>query len=247
MRFRPPEDVRTIGDADVPPRLGSLFTEKNGERGRLVFVYYGGGVDDWEGHALAGFADALRGMDLPGGALLGGTAFVFTDIQRAVERDGVRATLVALIGVALFTLLVVGRSRHAAATLLATLSGTLGMIAGAWAFGLKVNFLDFVALPLVLGIGVDYAANVALRDREEHDDSGETIRSLTATGGAVILCSYTTIIGYGSLMLSDNAGIRSFGLAATLGEVACLVAALTIVPAVLHYWRRRPVLAEAKS
>ena len=148
---------------------------------------------------------------------------------------------------ALFVLLVVGWSRHAAATLLATLVGLFGMIAGCWAFGVKVNFLDFVALPLVLGIGVDYAANVALRDREEGDDDSETLRSLTGTGGAVVLCSYTTIIGYGSLILSDNAGIRSFGMAATLGEVACLVSALTVVPVVLHYWRRRPVLQAARS
>jgi uncharacterized protein len=246
-RLRPPDSLRVIGDADVPQRLTSLFQEKGGERGRLVFVNYGGGVDDWDGHALAGFSDSLRNMDFPDGALLGGTAFVFTDIMRAVEHDGVRATLVAMIGVTLFVFLVVGWSRHAAATLLATLVGLFGMIAGCWAFGVKVNFLDFVALPLVLGIGVDYAANVALRDREEGDDDSETLRSLTGTGGAVVLCSYTTIIGYGSLILSDNAGIRSFGLAATLGEIACLVAALTVVPVVLHYWRRRPVLQAARS
>ena len=69
------------------------------------------------------------------------------------------------------------------------------------------GFRDFPAIGIL--------ANVALRDREEGDDDSETLRSLTGTGGAVVLCSYTTIIGYGSLILSDNAGIRSFGMAAT--------------------------------
>ena len=47
------------------------------------------------------------------------------------------------------------------------------------------------------------------------------------------LCSYTTIVGYGSLFLSANLGIRSFGLAAMLGELTCLVVALVLAPALL--------------
>ena len=53
-----------------------------------------------------------------------------------------------------------------------------------------------------------------------------------------MLCSLTTIIGYGSLLVSDNAGIRSFGLAAILGELTCLLAALILAPALLQLGRR---------
>ena len=34
------------------------------------------------------------------------------------------------------------------------------------------------------------------------------------------LCSYATVVGYGSLWFSSNKGIRSFGFAAMLGEIA---------------------------
>jgi predicted RND superfamily exporter protein len=47
------------------------------------------------------------------------------------------------------------------------------------------------------------------------------------------LCSYTTTVGYGSLLLSQNLGIRSFGIAAMLGEITCLVVALFLAPALL--------------
>jgi hypothetical protein len=47
----------------------------------------------------------------------------------------------------------------------------------------------------------------------------------------VALCSYTTVVGYGSLLISQNRGIRSFGLSAMIGEITCLTAALLIAPA----------------
>jgi uncharacterized protein len=237
-RFRPPADLRLLGEDDVPERLASLFTEKDGTRGKFLYANYGLGVAHWNGKALEVFVEQIKRLDLPEGTLLGGTAFVFTDIQRAVRTDGMHATLIAIAGVALLVLLLVGFNRHALVTLVCVLSGTLLMVAGADLLGLKVNFLDFAALPLTLGIGVDYSVNIALRHRHDlargDTTSGtRSLRALVTTGGAVVLCSFTTIVGYGSLMLSENSGIRSFGIAATLGELTCVVTAVTLGPALL--------------
>ena len=173
----------------------------------------------------------VRALHLPDEMAVGGGAFVFADVLRAVTRAGPRATLAALLGVVLFVVVVVGRKRHVIATLASVVAGTTVMIACAALLGLKVNFLDFVALPITLGISVDYAVNVVARER----DGGRSIfgQALATTGGAVVLCSWTTIVGYGSLLLSANAGIRSFGAVAILGEATCLVAALTLAPALL--------------
>jgi hypothetical protein len=86
--------------------------------------------------------------------------------------------------------------------------------------GIKINFLDFVALPITLGLGIDYAINVAERPT-------------ASTGGTVLVCSLTTVIGYASLLVSDNLAIRGFGVASLIGEVTCVIAALAIVPAIL--------------
>ena len=53
------------------------------------------------------------------------------------------------------------------------------------------------------------------------------------------LCSFTTIVGYASLLLSDNQGIRSFGLSALVGELTCVFAALVLAPALLDLRRAR--------
>ncbi len=115
------------------------------------------------------------------------------------------------------------------------------MIAVASGLGVKLNFLDFIALPLTIGIGVDYAANIAARDQQDRPARPREL--LATTGGAVFLCSLTTTIGYGSLLLSDNAGIRSFGLAAIIGEIACGVIALILAPVFFAWLRRQRLLA----
>ena len=58
------------------------------------------------------------------------------------------------------------------------------------------------------------------------------------TGGSVLVCSLTTIVGYASLMVSDNQAIRGFGIAALIGEITCVTAALTLVPAIVAVGRR---------
>ena len=49
--------------------------------------------------------------------------------------------------------------------------------------------------------------------------------------------SLTTIIGYGSLVVSENLAIRGFGTASLIGEVACVLTALVLVPAILALGR----------
>jgi predicted RND superfamily exporter protein len=140
-------------------------------------------------------------------------------------------------------LLVVGRNRHGFVTLACGLGGTMLMLGLSALIGIKVNFLDFVALPITIGIGIEYAVNIATRERQEGPGRGRA--ALATTGSAVAICSYTTIVGYGSLLLSQNLGIRSFGLAAMLGELTCLAVALFLAPALL--WATAPALARRQS
>jgi predicted RND superfamily exporter protein len=127
-------------------------------------------------------------------------------------------------------LLVIGRNRRAVAVLAGTVSGSVVMVAFCALAGIKINFLDFVALPIALGLGIDYAINVA-----ERADIDDPLTALRSTGGTVLVCSLTTMIGYASLLVSSNLAIRGFGLASLIGEITCVVAALTIVPAIVRY------------
>lgn len=236
-RVRPPENLEAIVDDDVPHELSWMFTENDGSKGRVVFAVYGPGFRSWNVRDLVQFAGRVRSIDLPDDAIIAGQAFIFADMLQSMERDGPIATLVALLGSMLAVWIVIGRRRFGAVTFACAISGTLGMIALVSLFGVKVNFLDFIALPITVGIGLDYAVNIVAREREDGDKGARYV--LTTSGGAVFLCSFTTAVGYGSLLLSDNAGIRSFGLAAILGEIACVAFAVFLAPALLGYFRQR--------
>jgi predicted exporter len=55
----------------------------------------------------------------------------------------------------------------------------------------------------------------------------------------VALCSWTSIVGYATLLIALNRALRSFGWYAVVGEITSIVTALVMLPA-LALWRRRP-------
>jgi len=228
--LRPPDDLRPITVDDVPREILEQVTERDGRVGLLIAVQPGRSLDQWNGVDLERFASAVRTLRLANGETVttSGSSVVFADILAAVRSDGPIVTLVAAIAIVVMVLVVVGRNRQSVAVVAATALGTVLMIATCAVLGMRVNFLDFIALPITLGLGVDYAINLAVPASR-----GEPIRAvLRTTGASVVVCSLTTVVGYGSLLVSDNLAIRGFGLAALIGELACLLTALVLAPVV---------------
>ncbi|HEU4613892.1 MAG TPA: MMPL family transporter, partial [Kofleriaceae bacterium] len=237
--LRPPDDLRAFTAQDLPPSLRDRLTEKDGRIGYLISIRPANDLDEWNGQDLIRFASAVRELHLPDGETVttSGASVIFADIVASIEHDGPVVTGVALVGLVLMVVLLVGRNRRAIAVLVAIVGGSLLMIAVCALLGIKVNFLDFVALPITLGLGVDYAINIAHRhDAEEIPDPITTLRT---SGSAVLVCSLTTIIGYGSLLVSENLAIRGFGQASLIGEITTVMTALVVVPALLALGARR--------
>lgn len=228
--LRPPETLRPLTAADLPDEIRDQLVERDGRIGLLIAVQPGPSLNQWNGIDLVRFANAVRTVRLANGETIttSGSSVVFADILKAIERDGPRVSAIAGALLAVMVLVSVGINRRGLAVLAATALGTLGMIAVCAVAGLKVNFLDFIALPITLGLGVDYAVNLASRSGE----IGSARIALRTSGPAIVVCSLTTIIGYGSLLVSQNLAIRGFGFASLVGELTCLVGTLLVVPAV---------------
>jgi uncharacterized protein len=242
--LRPPDNLAMITAQGLPPMIRDALEEKDGRIGYIVSIRPAPHLDEWNGLDLIRFATAVRTLELPDGETVttSGSSVVFADIVSAISSDGPRVTAVASLGLIIMVLLLVGPNRRAVAVLVATGAGSLLMVAVCALIDLKVNFLDFVALPITLGIGVDYAINVAHRHANELDP----IHTLRTSGSAVFVCSLTTIIGYGSLLISENLAIRGFGQASLIGEIACVGTALVLVPALLAL-RHKPTMRSSES
>ncbi|HXI59732.1 MAG TPA: MMPL family transporter [Polyangia bacterium] len=242
----PPPGLREVGPADLPPIARRPFTEVDGSVGRVVLVYPPEqGVSVWNGRDLLRIATVLQKLSLPNGKVLetSGSAVVFGAMIRSVLHDGPIATGVSLIAVLLIITLTIRPAAAAAMTMATLILGVLIMVGGAGWAGVRVTFLNFIALPITFGIGAEYALNVVTRYREERN----IIKAVISTGAAVALCSWTTIVGYGSLLAARNQALQGFGAMAILGEVACLLAAIAALPALILLRNRHAKAVAARS
>ena len=212
---------------DLPLTLVEPFTERDGSIGKLAFV---------EPHHeevqenLYAFADSIRTIRLPSGAVIhaSGETVVLADVLRAVARDARRLTGAAAVLVLVVLALFTRKLRPFLRVGLALFVGVVWMVGLAAAFGEKLNFFNFVALPTTFGIGVDYAINVEERLRLR---IGRVADALAEVGPPVLLASSTTVLGYATLLIADNQALKSFAQLAILGEVTCVIAALVLAPA----------------
>jgi uncharacterized protein len=249
----PPADLAPFTSRDLPQAVRRQITEVDGRIGTPVLVHPSARMDTWNGRDVLQFAEEMRALELPReGIPMASSMLVFADVLHAIAQDGPRATLLSIAGVIALVLLAFGagkrsvRSMQDAGWVLAALALGLVWFGGlAGAFELQLNMLNFIALPITFGIGVDYATNIFQRRRLDH---GRRIADVVkTTGGAVTLCSITTIIGYSSLLVARNQALTSFGILADLGELACLGAALFSLPALLRLRELRRERLEAES
>lgn len=110
-----------------------------------------------------------------------------------------------------------------------------------WTFGFMgwagIAFSQiFIAVPvLLIGLSIDYAIHVIMRHREEHGDSKSIRESMNTTLGgiavALVLVTFTAVIGFLSNLTSSVPPIRDFGIVSSVGITAALVVFGALIPA----------------
>jgi predicted RND superfamily exporter protein len=106
-----------------------------------------------------------------------------------------------------------------------------------WLLEVPFNQANVLFLPLILGEAVEYGIIILVRWQQEKSARVITLPAGTAKG--VLLAALTTAVGFGSLMISGHQGTFSLGLLSTVGSLSVLLAALSILPALLRLVRER--------
>jgi predicted RND superfamily exporter protein len=233
--------ARPVVDAELPLAFTTGLRERDGTRGRVVLVFPNPATSWWRGETLATFVQSLREIARAPTTLGGRPARVAggppltSDIIESMRVDGPLASALAFLGVVLTVVVIFRRGLATPFVIGSLLVGVVWLLGATLGFGIKINFVNFIAFPITFGIGVDYAVNVMAR--YVRDDRRDVEAAVRETGGAVGLCSLTTIVGYSSLLVAKNVGLFLFGLLAVLGELTCLTTAVVVLPAVLQLIR----------
>ena len=183
--------------------------------------------------------------------LAGGPAF-YGDVQTVSESDLRRSEVISLPLAALALLLVFGSVVAAGVPLV--VGGTsvlvaLGLIYLAASVTPMSIFVLNLATLLGLGLGVDYSLLLTSRFREElskrpSSDPGqarvdEAVRITIATAGrAVFFSGLTVLLGLLGLVLFEFMILRSVGIAGAIVVGLAVLAALTLLPALLTRFGR---------
>ncbi|MCA9086328.1 MAG: MMPL family transporter [Planctomycetaceae bacterium] len=99
--------------------------------------------------------------------------------------------------------------------------------------GVDFNPLNLIALPLVFGLGVDGGIHLVHDYRRQLAESSEEYSPSGDTVNGVLLTSLTSIVGFGSLMVSAHRGLQSLGVVLAIGIACCLAVSLILIPPVL--------------
>lgn len=166
---------------------------------------------------------------------------LLADILEHVRSDTVGLVLIAILG-----LLVVAwiAFRDVRRLLFAVATVSVGVFVGTGLIGLlgiEFNFMNMVIWPIWLGLGVDAVFHLSSRVIAAPTDWS----SFRHTAGAVFAAFFTTMIGFGSLMISGHRGLASLGKVAVVGLAAILLVSLAV-----HLYFLKPaddLLAEADA
>ena len=154
---------------------------------------------------------------------------IFVELMDIMSKDGKKATYLAIIAVFLVLLLDFRSLKYALVGMVPLIFGAIWMTGLMEISGLKFTMMNILAVPLIIGIGIDDGVHILHRWKIEKN-LDIVYRS---TGKAILLTSLTTMLGFGSLWFATYRGLGSMGIALFIGVGTCFLATLFIIPAIL--------------
>ena len=217
---------------DVPDFLKNRFVTRDGEIGRFVMVYPAVGLSD--GRNSIAFKNEIGVIETRDGRTYhaASTSIVAAEMLELMRDES--PYMVAATFIMIFILVYIG-FRSFRWTIIAMLPLLIGL---SWTFGamiilgLSFNMYNLVVLPAILGIGNDNGVHLASRYREEGRKSMSAV--LKSTGQHISIGSFTTMLGFAGLLLTNHPGLTSIGVLAVVGIGLTLFSALTYLPSLVQ-------------
>lgn len=222
--LRTATEAALFGEEDLPAALGNRWHSQTGEY-RLA-VYPAEDLNDND--ALRRFVRAVQQVapqtiGAPVISLEGGEAVVQAFIQ---------AFLLALVGVVIILLILLRSIKYTLLALLPLLLSSLFTAAFTVVLNVPFNFANIIALPLLLGLGIDSSLHMVYRSLNNELVSEVLIH--TSTARAIFYSALTALVDFASLMFSSHQGTASMGIMLTVGLTFTLICTLVILPALLR-------------
>jgi uncharacterized protein len=204
----------------LPPEIAGEWVAKDG-RYKVEILPKG---DPNDNETLRQFARAVQEVE-PNA--IGGPIAIL-EFSRTTIRAFFEAGAWALISITILLWIVLRRFGDVLLTLIPLLMAGVVTMELMVLFGMKLNFANIIALPLLLGVGVAFKIYYIMAWR-----AGQTDLLQSSLTRAVMYSALTTATAFGSLWLSSHPGTSSMGKLMALALVTTMAAAVLFQPVLM--------------
>jgi hypothetical protein len=216
--------AETVTPNELPPLYGeSYISPVTGE----YLVSAVPTQNPWEGDFRRVFTTQVGSVTSRGT----GMVLASDQLNTMAKTDG---ALTALVALTVIFLILLTDFRNLKLTLLTMvpLAASFGALFGLMGYaGIKFDFVNIIAIPLLIGIGIDDAVHISHRYRLE--GPGKMEKTIARTGSAVLLTSLTTIIAFASFIPSVMRAMRSTGIVLSAAIALAFIFSIILHPALL--------------
>lgn len=222
-----------VSPDELPSQVQRTYMAREGD-GYLLNIIPRGYL--FEKESLDRFAEQTEAVDKN----VISTEKLFLVMMEETLADGRNAAILALLVIALL-LIFHFRGPVGLLAMVPLVVGMVSMLGLMYVLGMKYNYMNLIAVPIILGIGIDDGVH-ALHRYREHPGTGvdRVSSSFGLVGKAILLTSLTTMIGFGSIGIYEMRGMASFGQVLFLGVGTCFIGTIFVLPALLRLFHRNP-------
>ncbi|MFT7461613.1 MAG: hopanoid biosynthesis associated RND transporter like protein HpnN [Planctomycetota bacterium] len=213
-----------ISEDSIPLELSQRWYNKEGDR-YLIEIYPGENIQDND--AMRRFVDQLQAAD----PRVVGSPVINIEASDAVISAFQQAFSYALLVITLLLLILLVHKRDSVYIIASLLTAAIFTGGLSVLMDIPLNFANVIALPLILGIGVDSGIHILHRFRTALPADNSLLN--TSSARAVVVSAMTTMGSIGNLAFSPQLGTASLGKLLTIGVAMTLVCMLFILPSLL--------------
>ncbi|MEM1349055.1 MAG: MMPL family transporter [Myxococcota bacterium] len=223
----------------LPPEVSRKFERADDTRKSVLLVFPPGAIyDARDAVEYTSHLDAFP--DGQGGDTLAAVTeeALMRDILNFIKKETMWMLMFSISGIFGVALLAFRRYRFVVLTVATLATGILCSLGLIGLLGISFNFINIIIFPIWLGLGVDAVFHLVNRMLESPDDYDGFLHTVSAVFAAFA----TTMIGFGSMIISQHPGLASLGHVAIIGLGCVFVVA--VCAQILAY---RPIVAVAED
>ncbi len=226
---QPPTLPQWPDQALLDGSLGKILQLKSGSMNASGFLRLSPGGKPAE-------SPVVKQLESLPGIYPGGWAYLKESLKPLLAIEIRRVCLPAGAVLLVLLVLVFRNLREIILVLLSIVFSGMLLLAFMSVFGIDWNFVNIGAVPLTLGLGLDFNIHMIYSLRRLHTSAEATANGI---GRALAYCGLSTGLGFGALAMSGNRGLITFGQCAMIGVLATLFTAAFLLPWAWMKWQPR--------